>query len=90
MDKEYTKALAEKLFSIDSPSGYTGNAIAFLEQEAQSLGYAAFRNEKGNLHIMVNGCDESRTVGISAHTDTLGLMVRSINADGTLAITRCV
>lgn len=87
MDKEYIKALAEKLFSIDSPSGYTGNAIAFLEQEAQSLGYAAFRNEKGNLHIMVNGCDESRTVGISAHTDTLGLMVRSINADGTLAIT---
>ena len=64
MDKEYIKALAEKLFSIDSPSGYTGNAIAFLEQEAQSLGYAAFRNEKGNLHIMVNGCDESARIPI--------------------------
>lgn len=87
MDKTYITAFAKKLFAIDSPSGYTSNAIQFLETEAQGLGYETFRNEKGNLHIVVHGQDESRTIGISAHTDTLGLMVRSINADGTLAIT---
>lgn len=87
MNKNYIATLAKELFAIDSPSGYTGNAIAFLEKEAHSLGYETFRNEKGNLHIVVEGLDNTRTIGISAHTDTLGLMVRSINADGTLAVT---
>lgn len=87
MNRDEISCFAKKILGIDSPTGYTRNAIAFLENEAKSLGYETFLNEKGNLHIRVNGLDASRTIGVSAHTDTLGLMVRSINADGTLAIT---
>lgn len=87
MNQERFKKFAYQLYSIDSPSGYTKKAIDFLEHEASALGFKTSRNQKGNLHIFVNGKDHSYKVGISAHTDTLGLMVRSINSDGTLRFT---
>lgn len=86
-DKTYVLDIASKLLSIDSPSGYTQHAISFLQEEAEKLGYPTSRNEKGNLFIHVEGLHHDRTIGVSAHTDTLGLMVRSIKADGKLAVT---
>lgn len=86
-DKTYVLDIASKLLSIDSPSGYTQHAISFLQEEAKKLGYPTSRNEKGNLFIHVEGLHHDRTIGVSAHTDTLGLMVRSIKADGKLAVT---
>ena len=87
MNKERFKEFAYELYAIDSPSGYTKKAIEFLENKAKSLGFETSRNQKGNLHVFVPGKDHSYKVGVSAHTDTLGLMVRSINGDGTLRFT---
>lgn len=86
-DRTYVLDIASKLLKIDSPSGYTQHAIAFLKEEAEKLGYTTSRNEKGNLFIHAEGENHDRTVGVSAHTDTLGLMVRSIKPDGKLAVT---
>lgn len=79
---------AKEIFAIPSPTGYTGKAIAYLNNEAKSMGYHTTVTEKGNLMIQVIGKDASKTIGVCAHVDTLGLMVRSIKADGKLAITR--
>lgn len=87
MKKEYVVTFAKQLLQIDSPTGYTKKAIAFVEQEAQRLGYETQRNAKGNLRIYVKGNSSAKTIGLCAHCDTLGLMVRSIRADGTLALT---
>lgn len=87
MNKKRFIDFAKKLYAVDSPSGYTKNAIHFLDEEAKSLGYETSMNQKGNLHIFVPGKDASYRVGVSGHVDTLGLMVRSINSDGTLKIT---
>jgi putative aminopeptidase FrvX len=38
--------------------------------------------------VQVQGKNVTQTRGLSAHVDTLGLMVRSINSDGTLALTK--
>ena len=87
MDNNKFKEFAYQLYAIDSPSGYTKNAINFLEEKAKEMGFETSRNQKGNLHILVKGKDSSYKVGVSGHVDTLGLMVRSINGDGTLKIT---
>ena len=78
--------LFEKIMSIPSPTGYTKDAINFIEEFVTDLGYISERNKKGNLIVSVKGKDDY-TVGLSAHVDTLGLMVRSIKGDGSLAFT---
>ena len=85
--KDYVLNFAQELLAIDSPSGYCVKAIEFVKNEAQRLGYTTTMNAKGNLIIDVPGRNMDKTVGISAHVDTLGLMVRSIKGDGTLAFT---
>ncbi|TDW16312.1 putative aminopeptidase FrvX [Breznakia blatticola] len=85
-NKDYVLRIAKELLSIDSPTGYTNKAIEYLEKEVNALGYTYSRNAKGNLIVSLKGTSDY-TIGLCAHTDTLGLMVRSISSDGTLALT---
>lgn len=77
---------AKQILAIPSPSGYTRDAIDFVEAEATRLGYASERTKKGNLIVTVPG-RTAVVLGLSGHVDTLGAMVRSIAADGTLRFT---
>lgn len=81
---EYVVDFAKKILNIDSPTGYCKNVISFVQEEAKRLGYRVEHNEKGNLLIYVEGKSD-RTIGMCGHVDTLGLMVKSIKSDGTLA-----
>lgn len=85
--KDYVLAFAKNLLSIDSCSGYTSNATTYMEKEATALGYRTAYSKKGNLYIYIKGMSSEKTIGLSAHADTLGLMIRSINEDGTLNVT---
>jgi Cellulase M and related proteins len=76
----------EKLVNIPSPSGFTHNAIQFIKKEAEEFGYPTCLNEKGGLIITILGKAPTNTLGIGAHVDTLGAMVRSITPEGTLKI----
>ena len=52
MDKKYAKLAAEKtleLLKIDSPSGFTENAAAWVYSEFQSMGYDVARTNKGGV-----------------------------------------
>ena len=83
---ELNYKLLEQIINIDSPTGYCNKAINFLETVVKELGYAYYKNQKGNLIVDINGTS-NYTKGLSAHVDTLGLMVRSINSNGTLKFT---
>lgn len=87
-DINYFKEIAHKIFNIDSPSGYSENINKVLIELLNELGYTATLTNKGNVALKVAGESNEKTVATSAHVDTLGLMVRSINGDGTLNVTR--
>lgn len=76
----------ESLVNIPSPSGYTKEVMEFVKAEAESFGYSCEYSQKGGLIIQVDGMKEE-TLGLSAHVDTLGAMVRSIDGEGTLRFT---
>lgn len=78
---------AEEILNIDSPSGYCEDVIQYVENKVHELGCKTNKTIKGNLEIYVDGLNHDYTLGLCAHVDTLGLMVRSINSDGTLAFT---
>lgn len=76
----------KKLMAIDSPSGFTSRIITEVKKEVEDLGFKAYLSNKGNLIIEAGEGEE--TIGFCSHVDTLGLMVRSIKSDGSLAITK--
>ncbi|NNJ32910.1 M42 family metallopeptidase [Lacrimispora defluvii] len=79
----YVTTILEKIVNIPSPSGYTKEVLKAVEKEAAGFGYAACYNKKGGLIIEVPG-EEKEVLGLSAHVDTLGAMVRSITSKGML------
>ena len=81
------KDTTHQLMAAASPSGFTRQAVAVAQTIAHSLGYETRLSRKGNLTICVPGHDRSQTVGLCAHVDTLGLMVRSITDKGELLFT---
>lgn len=85
-DKDYVLNLACDILSIDSPSGFTHGAMTKLNEYSKELGYNFWISSKGTGVLEIPG-RVSQTVALSAHIDTLGLMVRAINTDGTLALT---
>ena len=60
--------------------------MTYLEKCAQELGYKTERIVKGGLIIHVPGKTDA-ILGIGAHADTLGAMVRSVTSAGTLKFT---
>lgn len=85
MDMEYVVEILEKLVNTPSPSGYTKDVMNLIEAEAMKFGFPVSYNRKGGMIIEVQGKSET-VLGLSAHVDTLGAMVRSVRKDGTLAI----
>lgn len=73
--------LLEKLISIDSPTGFTHNAVTMIEEYLRSLGASPVRTRKGALRCSLG---PSPRVAFAAHTDTLGAIVSGINPNGTL------
>ena len=76
-----------RIFSVDSPSGYTAPVLSVIRQIAEGLGYPFEMTRKGCGVITIEGRSNEKTVGLSAHVDTLGAMVRSITPDGQLRFT---
>jgi len=80
---DYVISFLEKIVNIPSPSGYTKEVMKAVEEEAAHWGYSSEYNRKGGLIITVPGKEEE-ALGLAAHVDTLGAMVRSITAEGML------
>jgi putative aminopeptidase FrvX len=83
------KDLCLKVFNIDSPTGYSNKIDEFLLNYIKDLGYDDVKiTNKGNVRLFIKGKSNKKSVATSAHSDTLGLMVRSIDSDGTLNVTQ--
>lgn len=87
INKDVVFNTAKELLSFHSPSGFCFDIMAMIEEKVASLGYSFERTVKGCGIITVPGQSDEKTVGLSAHVDTLGAMVRSITTDGALKFT---
>lgn len=81
----YVTNILEKIVNIPSPSGYTKEVLKAVEMETQKLGFSSFYSKKGGLIIEVPG-EKKEVLGLSAHVDTLGAMVRSVTSKGMLIL----
>lgn len=86
LDMQFLTETMKRLIEVPSPVGYYEKMKPVIEELAASLGYAVTYDNRDTAYITVAGEDPSKTVCLSTHADTLGLMVRGINGDGTLRI----
>ena len=86
-NREYALNLLKELLATPSPTGFTHRIMKRLEGEAERIGFPMERIAKGGGFISIEGTDRNAPgLIVSAHVDTLGAMVRSVNADGTLRL----
>lgn len=83
---DYIIEAIDRLVDIPSPSGFTKDVMDYVKSEAEGFGYSCEMSRKGGLIISVPG-NSDRTIGLSAHVDTLGAMVRSISSEGMIKFT---
>ena len=81
----YTDFLVEKtrtLLNIDSPTGYTEEAAAWVRSEFEKLGFDSSFTKKGGVLVSFGGQDKENGLLLEAHMDTLGGMVAEIKGNG--------
>ncbi len=84
---EYAWEQAAALLAIDSPTGYTARAAAWVRDAFAGMGYDAKLTEKGGVLVDLGGRDSENALLLEAHTDTLGAMVCQIKGNGRLKLT---
>ncbi|MDF2834946.1 MAG: aminopeptidase [Paenibacillus sp.] len=87
LDAEYIVNQLKALLAIPSPSGYCMEIMRYVGEEARKLGYEMEQTPKGVGIITIPGEDPATVIGLSAHVDTLGAMVRSVKSSGMLRFT---
>ena len=83
---DYVIEKVQKLLSIDSPTGYTGEVIQYLQETYESMGYETVITGKGGLLVDFGGEDADNGILLETHVDTLGGMVSQILPNGNLQI----
>lgn len=90
MDQQYATYAAQQaaaLLGVDSPSGFTDQAAAWVLEAFQNLGFEAQKTTKGGVLIDLGGRNAEDALLLEAHTDTLGAMVAEIKSSGRLRLT---
>ena len=77
---------AAALLAIDSPTGFTEKAAAWVQKTFADLGFSAHLTTKGGVLVDLGGADENNALMLAAHTDTLGAMVAEVKGNGRLRV----
>lgn len=84
VDESYLLDTFQTIVNTPSPVGYSLRMNPVLEKIAAALGLEVTYDNRSAAYIRLEGEDASKTVLVTSHCDTLGLMVRDIAPDGTL------
>ncbi|WP_438316587.1 M42 family metallopeptidase [Sporosarcina sp. FA9] len=85
-DEKWTLSLLQKLVETPSPSGYTGRVMKLIQNELDALKVDYKKTNKGAIIATIEGENTERHRLLTAHTDTLGAMVKEIKSDGRLKL----
>lgn len=89
IDRHFMLQFLTELLNIPSPTGYTAPALHFVRETLATLKLDTHFNAKGGLIATWQGIDSTRPRALTAHVDTLGAMVKEIDAvTGRLRLSR--
>jgi len=86
IDNEFVLKCLEEIISTPSPVSYYEEINPVIEKYAGMFGQKVTYDRKHTAYIAIEGEDNSRTVMVGAHLDTLGMVVRRIDDNGCLRV----
>lgn len=76
----------QRIVSTPSPVGYYAKLNPVLEEIAADLGLSITYDRRGTPYITMEGEDDTKTVMVGAHADTVGMVVRKVDSNGMLRV----
>lgn len=86
-DEKPTIELLGQLVNIPSPSGYTTTIMKFIADYLHNSGIEYKQTKKGAIIATIEGENPHAHRLLTAHTDTLGAMVKEVKSNGRLKLT---
>lgn len=86
IDKDFLVRTTQKLVACDSPVGYYPKIESLLKTMVVAYGYEMNYDRKHTGYVRLEGKSHEKCVCLGAHVDTIGLVVRGFNEDGTLRV----
>ena len=86
IDKNYLLDTLRACVEVESPVGYYPEAHEWLRETLAEMGYEMTVDNNATAYVRVPGRSAEKTVCLGAHMDTIGLVVRGFNDDGTLRV----
>ncbi len=86
LDCDFMLSCFWELVNTPSPVGYYVQMGSVIEKYAAMFGHEVTRDNKSTCYITLDGEDNSRTVMVGAHLDTIGMIVRRIDSDGMIRV----
>jgi len=84
---DYAWEKTAQLLAIDSPTGFTDRAAAWVKEAFDALGFPAIITTKGGVLVDLGGENADNSLMLAAHADTLGGMVAQVKGNGRLRLT---
>lgn len=85
-NEQETVDLLRELTSTPSPTGYTKKIMNLMGSMLDKLGITYTKTNKGAIIVTVKGRNDARHRLLTAHTDTLGAMVKEVKSSGRLSL----
>ncbi len=86
IDSAFLLDCFRELVQTPSPVGYYVKLNPLLERYASRFGQTVNYDNRSTAYITLEGEDNSKTVLVGAHADTLGLVVRKVEPDGMIRV----
>ena len=86
IDPLFTKECFTKLVNVPSPVGYYEKMNPVIEHIAADLGHTVSYDNKSTAYLTLEGRNNTKTVEVMAHLDTIGLIIRGIDPDGKIRV----
>ena len=78
----------EQLVLCHSPSGVETDVDLIILQHFKALGVETWQDQAQNIIAKIPGKDPKKAIAITAHKDEIGMIVKSIDANGCLQVRR--
>ena len=85
-DLDYMQKVLLEMLAIPSPTGFTDTIVRYVAERLEEIGIPFEMTRRGTIRGTLKGKQSSPDRAVSAHLDTIGAIVRTVQDNGRLGL----